>query len=231
MEERIVLEARSLTLSWDGGKTIVAQDVSVHLNAGETVCLVGRSGCGKTTLLHALSGLTTPVAGQLLVHGEDVTGKPGHVSYMLQKDLLLPNLSIIDNACLPLTLAGTKRREAHEKARPLFERFGLAGTEKSWPSELSGGMRQRAAFLRTYLMGNDVVLLDEPFSALDALTRQDIRGWYQATAKELGIASLMITHDVGEAIAIADRVYALVGSPATAVEVACDQTSIMRALG
>ena len=231
MADDIVLEARSLTLSWDGGKTIVAQDVSVHLNAGETVCLVGRSGCGKTTLLHALSGLTTPISGRLLVHGEDVTGVPGHVSYMLQKDLLLPNLTIIDNVCLPLTLAGTKRKDAHEKARPLFERFGLAGTEQSWPSELSGGMRQRAAFLRTYLMGNDVVLLDEPFSALDALTRQDIRGWYQATAKELGIASLMITHDVGEAIAIADRVYALVGSPATAVEVACDQDAIMRALG
>jgi len=231
MAQGVVLEARSLTLSWDGGKTIVAKDVSVSLHAGETVCLVGRSGCGKTTLLHALSGLTTPLAGSILVHGKDVTGTPGCVSYMLQKDLLLPNLSIIDNVCLPLTLAGTKRGQAHAQARPLFERFGLEGTERSWPSELSGGMRQRAAFLRTYLMGNDIVLLDEPFSALDALTREDLRGWYKDTARELGIASLMITHDVGEAIAIADRVYALVGAPATAVEVALDQAAIMEALG
>jgi ABC-type nitrate/sulfonate/bicarbonate transport system ATPase subunit len=231
MAEDVVLEARSLTLSWDGGETIVARDVSVSLHAGETVCLVGRSGCGKTTLLHALSGLTRPLEGDVLVHGEVVTGEPGHVSYMLQKDLLLPNLTIIDNVCLPLTLAGTRRRDAHGQARPLFERFGLEGTEDSWPSELSGGMRQRAAFLRTYLMGNDVVLLDEPFSALDALTREDLRGWYKDTAKELGIASLMITHDVGEAASIADRVYALVGRPATAVEVARDQASIMEALG
>lgn len=224
------LEACGLTLSWDGGKTIVAADVSMRVDAGETVCLVGKSGGGKTTVLHALSGLTRPVAGRVLVRGEDVTGEPGHVSYMLQKDLLLAHLRIIDNVCLPLTIGGTPRAKARERAAGLFGRFGLEGTERKWPSQLSGGMRQRAAFLRTYLMGNDVALLDEPFSALDALTRADLRSWYADMARELGIASLVITHDVDEAVAMASRVYVLAGSPGTTHEVAPRKDEILALL-
>ena len=181
MEERdmpesgvAALEARHLTLSWDG-EHVVVSDASLRLDPGEVVCMVGKSGCGKTTILHALSGLTTPREGRVLLHGEDVTGRPGRVSYMLQKDLLLPSKTIVDNVSLPLVVRGMPKAEAREKAAPLFERFGLSGCERLWPSQLSGGMRQRAAFLRTYLMGNDVMLLDEPFSALDALTRVDMR--------------------------------------------------------
>ena len=210
------LEARHLTLSWDG-EHVVVRDVSLTVAPGEVVCLVGRSGCGKTTILHALSGLTRPREGRVLLHGEDVTGVPGRISYMLQKDLLLPSKRIIDNVCLPLTLAGTPREEAYAKARPLFERFGLAGCERMWPSELSGGMRQRAAFLRTHLMGNDVTLLDEPFSALDALTRADMRSWYCDMARELGMATLAITHDVDEAVTMAERIYVLEGAPSAGV--------------
>ena len=206
------LEARDLTLSWDG-EHIVVQGVSVDVAPGEVCCLVGRSGCGKTTILHALAGLTTPVSGRVLLHGEDVTGCPGRVSYMLQKDLLLPSRRIIDNVCLPLVLAGARRDEARAKAAPLFERFGLAGCERKWPSELSGGMRQRAAFLRTYLMGADVTLLDEPFSALDALTRTDVRRWFVDVAAELGLSALVITHDVDEAVSMASRIYVLAGAP------------------
>ena len=208
------LEARGLTLSWDGGEHIVAEDVNVRVAPSEVVCLVGKSGCGKTTILHALSGLTRPLAGEVLLHGKDVTGTPGRVSYMFQKDLLLPHLRVIDNVCLPLTLRGVKKADAHGKAEPLFYRFGLAGTERSWPAQLSGGMRQRAAFLRTYLMGNDVVLLDEPFSALDAITRGDLRTWWVGMARELGIASLVITHDVDEAVLLASRILVLSGDPA-----------------
>lgn len=207
------LEAQGLTLSWDGEKTVV-RDVSLAVAPGEVCCLVGKSGCGKTTILHALSGLTTPMAGRVLLHGEDVTGQPGRVSYMLQKDLLLPSRTIIDNVCLPLLLAGTPRAEARAQAEPLFERFGLAGTERQWPAQLSGGMRQRAAFLRTYLMGADVTLLDEPFSALDALTRVDVRRWFCDMVHELGLSALVITHDVDEAVFMASRVYVLAGSPA-----------------
>lgn len=207
------LSAEGLTLSWDGEHIVVA-DVTVDVAPGEVCCLVGRSGCGKTTILHALAGLTTPLSGRVLLHGEDVTGRPGRVSYMLQKDLLLPSRRIIDNVCLPLVLAGARRDEARAKAAPLFERFGLAGCEQKWPSELSGGMRQRAAFLRTYLMGADVTLLDEPFSALDALTRTDVRRWFVDVATELGLSALVITHDVDEAVSMASRIYVLAGAPA-----------------
>ena len=206
------LEARDLTLAWDEDSDVV-RHVSLRVDPGETVCIVGKSGCGKTTILHALSGLTRPREGQVLLHGRDITGKPGQVSYMLQKDLLLQSRTILDNACLPLVIGGMRPAEAREKARPLLERFGLAGVEDKWPSQLSGGMRQRAAFLRTYLMGNDVALLDEPFSALDALTRADIRSWYAKTASELGMASVVITHDVDEAVIMATRVYVLEGDP------------------
>ena len=212
----LALEARGLTLSWDG-QTLVTRDVSLGVAPGEVVCMVGKSGCGKTTILHALAGLTQPYEGRVLLHGQDVTGVPGHVSYMLQKDLLLPHLSIMDNACLPLVIAGEGKSTAQQKATPLFERFGLAGTEKLWPSQLSGGMRQRAAFMRTYLMGNDVVLLDEPFSALDAITRGEMRSWYCDMSHELGLASVVITHDVDEAVLMADRIYVLVGTPSAGV--------------
>lgn len=206
------LAAEGLTLSWDG-EALVTEGIDLTVMPGEVCCLVGRSGCGKTTILHALAGLTTPVSGRVLLHGEDVTGRPGRVSYMLQKDLLLPSRRIIDNVCLPLVLGGMRRADARAKAEPLFERFGLAGCELKWPSELSGGMRQRAAFLRTYLMGADVTLLDEPFSALDALTRVDVRRWFVGVARELGLSALVITHDVDEAVSMASRVYVLAGAP------------------
>lgn len=206
------LEASRLTLSWDGVR-LITRDVSLAVSRGEVVCLVGKSGCGKTTILHALAGLTKPLSGRVLLRGEDVTGIPGNVSYMLQKDLLLPHLSIIDNASLPLVLNGERKEAARAKAQPLFERFGLEGTELLWPSQLSGGMRQRAAFMRTYLMGNDVVLLDEPFSALDAITRAEMRSWYCSMSRELGLASVVITHDVDEAVLMSNRIYVLVGAP------------------
>lgn len=229
------LEARHLTLSWDGGATIVVKDINLRVGISEIICLVGRSGCGKTTILHALSGLTSPVSGQILLHGEDMTGKSGRVSYMLQKDLLIPSKRIIDNVCLPLLIQGTSRKEAYKMANLLFDRFGLEGTERKWPSQLSGGMRQRAAFLRTYLMGNDVVLLDEPFSALDAITRVDLRSWYCEMARGLMMASVVITHDVDEAVSMADRIYVLQGNPAGGVpttvagEVAIPRTEVLAA--
>lgn len=202
------LEARGLTLAWGDGRPVV-EGVDIVVRERETVCLVGKSGMGKTTILHALAGLSVPREGRVLLHGEDVTGQPGRISYMLQKDLLLPNLTVIDNACLPLTLAGTPKAKAREQALPLLERFGLADSADKWPGQLSGGMRQRAAFLRTYLMGNDVVMLDEPFSALDAITRADVRSWFSDEARSLGLTTLMITHDADEACILADRILVL----------------------
>lgn len=202
------LEARGLTLAWGDGDPVVA-GIDLVVYPGETVCLVGKSGMGKSTVLHALAGLSRPREGSVILHGRDVTGVPGQVSYMLQKDLLLPNLKVIDNACLPLTLSGMSKKRAREQVRPLLARFGLEQAADKWPSELSGGMRQRAAFLRTYMMGNDVVMLDEPFSALDAITRADMRSWFWGHARNLGLTTLMITHDADEACMMADRVLVL----------------------
>ncbi|WP_245579120.1 ABC transporter ATP-binding protein [Atopobium fossor] len=201
------LEADALTLYWEHME--VVRNASLKVLPGELVCIIGRSGCGKTTLLHALAGLTQPTSGRVLVQGRDCTAHPGNVSYMLQKDLLIPSKTVIDNASLPLVIAGFKPKEARRQMADLFCKFGLEGYEDKWPSQLSGGMRQRAAFLRTYMMGNQVVLLDEPFSALDAITRVEMREWYRSVAREFNLASLVITHDVDEAIALADRVYVL----------------------
>ena len=141
----------------------VLKDVSITLNEGEIVSLLGVSGSGKTTLFNVLSGIYTPDSGKVFLKGEDVTGKPGKISYMLQKDLLFPYRRVIDNVTLPLTLHGMKKKEAREKANEYFSVFGLDGTQMKYPSQLSGGMRQRAALLRTYLSSNGVALLDEPW--------------------------------------------------------------------
>lgn len=204
------LEVRGLSLSWDG-RPIVA-DVGFTVRSGQLACLVGRSGTGKTTLFHAIAGLTQPDSGQVLLDGRDVTGQPGRISYMLQKDLLLPEQRVVDNVALPLRMAGVPKREARDRARQRFAEFGLAGTERLYPSQLSGGMRQRAALLRTCMMDNDVVLLDEPFSALDALTRADMRQWLSAQMGRLGLTGLLVTHDVDEAVALADEVLVLAPS-------------------
>ena len=210
------LEARNLTLVWGNGQ-VVAKDISIELQPGTITCLVGRSGCGKTTLLHALAGLLQPQEGRVLLHGSDVTGHPGHIGYMLQKDLLIPSKRIIDNVALPLELKGVSRSEARARAQQMLERGGLERVAQSWPHELSGGMRQRVAFLRTALIGSDIMLLDEPFSALDALTRREMRAWLMSSVKEFGLSVLVITHDVDEAVAMASRIYVMAGSPAQGV--------------
>ena len=210
------LEARNLMLVWGNGQ-VVAQDISIELQPGTITCLVGRSGCGKTTLLHALAGLLQPQEGRVLLHGSDVTGHPGHIGYMLQKDLLISSKRIVDNVALPLELKGVLRSEARARAQEMLERGGLERVAQSWPHELSGGMRQRVAFLRTALIGSDIMLLDEPFSALDALTRREMRAWLMSSVKEFGLSALVITHDVDEAVAMASRIYVMAGSPAQGV--------------
>lgn len=205
------LEVRNVSVSFDGRK--VLDDVSVTLRKGELVCLLGVSGGGKTTLFNVISGLLKPDAGQVLLDGEDVTGKPGRISYMLQKDLLLPYRTIEDNVALPLLLRGVKKKEARKQAAALFEEFGLSGTETLWPSQLSGGMRQRAALLRTYLFSQDVALLDEPFSALDTLTKSAIHRWYLDVMERIHLSTLFITHDMDEAVLLSDRIYLLTGKP------------------
>ena len=172
------------------GSRKVLRNISIRLEEGELVSLLGLSGSGKTTLLNILSGLLPPDEGRVFLAGQDITGRPGHISYMLQKDLLLEHKKIIDNVSLPLVLRGMKKKEAREKADPLFAQFGLEGTQMDYPSQLSGGMRQRAALLRTYLgSASGVTLLDEPFSALDMITKGQMHAWYQDMARKIGLST------------------------------------------
>ena len=180
-----------------------------------TFALVGNQNCGKTTLFNVLSGIIPPDEGKVYLKDQDVTSTPGSISYMLQKDLLLPHKKVIDNVALPLVLKGVKKAEAREKANPLFAEFGLEGTQYQYPSQLSGGMRQRAALLRTYLSSSGVALLDEPFSALDTLTKASVHKWYLEVMQHIDLSTLFITHDIDEAILLSDRIYILNGTPGT----------------
>lgn len=206
-----VLQARSITKSYQGEDII--RDVSLSLAQGELVALLGVSGVGKSTLFNVLSGLERPDSGVVELDGEDVTGLPGRMSYMLQKDLLLPHKKILDNAALPLVIRGEDKKAARTRAAEYFDTFGLAGTEEKYPAQLSGGMRQRAALLRTYLFSQDVALLDEPFSALDTLTKSAIHRWYLDVMERIKLSTLFITHDIDEAILLSDRIYLLTGQP------------------
>ena len=205
------LEVKNVSKAFEDKK--VLEDISIHLNKGELVSLLGVSGSGKTTLFNVISGLLAPDTGSVWLDGEEITGRPGQISYMLQKDLLLPFRTIEDNVALPLIIKGTPKKEARKKAGELFEEFGLAGTEKKYPGQLSGGMRQRAALLRTYMFSQNVALLDEPFSALDTITKSAIHDWYLDVMQQIQLSTLFITHDIDEAILLSDRIYLLTGSP------------------
>ena len=192
---------------------MIIDDISIHLKENELVSLLGVSGSGKTTLFNVISGILPPDSGSVLLHGEDVTGSPGKISYMLQKDLLLEHMKVIDNVSLPLRLKGVSRKEARAKADPLFAQFGLEGTQELYPAAMSGGMRQRAALLRTYLGSQGVALLDEPFSALDTITKGQIHTWYLDIMEKIDLSTIFITHDIDEAILLSDRIYIMTGTP------------------
>ena len=205
------LSTQHITRSFSG--RVIIQDISIRLMENELVSLLGVSGSGKTTLFNVISGILQPDSGKVLLHGEDVTGKPGQISYMLQKDLLLEHMKVIDNVSLPLRLKGVSKKEARAQADPLFEEFGLDGTQELYPAAMSGGMRQRAALLRTYLGSQGVALLDEPFSALDTITKGQIHTWYLDIMKKINLSTIFITHDIDEAILLSNRIYIMTGSP------------------
>jgi len=205
------LVTQNISKAFDGKS--VLQNISVTLHTGEIVCLLGVSGVGKTTLFNIIAGIMKPDTGSVLLNGQNITETAGKISYMQQKDLLLPFRTILDNVCLPLLIRGARKADARKEAQQYFEEFGIEGTQKQYPQELSGGMRQRAALLRTYLFSHEVALLDEPFSALDAITKASIHQWYLAVMRKINLSTLFITHDIDEAITLSDRVYILNGTP------------------
>ena len=205
------LETKNITMRF-GEKTII-RDISIAVDEGELVSLLGVSGSGKTTLFNCISGIYRPVEGKVLLDGEDITGTTGHISYMLQKDLLLPYKTIEDNVALPLIIRGMGKKEARAEASKHFSEFGLEGTQKQYPKQLSGGMRQRAALLRTWMFSDNVALLDEPFSALDTITKGRIHRWYLDVMEKIRLTTVFITHDINEAILLSDRIYLMTGKP------------------
>ncbi len=210
------LTTKNITVSYEGSKVI--EDISIELNKGEIVSILGVSGVGKTTLFNVISGLIKPDLGTVELDEINITGCTGIVSYMLQKDLLLPYKTIIDNVSLPLVIRGEKYSNARKITSTYFEEFGLDGTENKYPNQLSGGMRQRAALLRTYLFSNQVALLDEPFSALDSITKSSMHQWYLKVMEQIKLSTFLITHDIDEAILLSDRIYIMAGRPGKITE-------------
>jgi ABC-type nitrate/sulfonate/bicarbonate transport system ATPase subunit len=196
----------------------VIERLDLRVREHEVVGLVGPSGCGKSTLLELVAGLLEPAVGSLRVDGETAASERlARCAYLPQRDLLLPWLTAIDNASLALRNRGASRAHARARAHPLFERFGLAGFERTLPHELSGGMRQRVAFLRTLLPGKAVLLLDEPFAALDAITRAEMQEWLATALAGEPRTTVLVSHDVEEALYLCDRVVVLSARPAAAL--------------
>lgn len=209
------LKVSGLGFSYEQKK--VLSDLSFEVNDGEFVSILGPSGGGKSTVLNLLAGLLTPEAGRIEVDGAEVRGVDnGRFAYMPQNDLLFPWKTILDNVCLYGRIHGGEK-QMRERARKLFPAFGLAGYENAYPNDLSGGMRQRAAFLRTAMCSADVMLLDEPFGALDVISRGDMQDWLLSMRSELGRTALLVTHDIEEAVYLSDRVLILGGTPARIV--------------
>jgi ABC-type nitrate/sulfonate/bicarbonate transport system ATPase subunit len=210
---KIELQGIGHTFFLDGRPLPVLQGIDLRVYPGEFVSLIGPSGCGKSTLLNIIAGLEEPTLGGIRSDGQSARRRLGYVGYMHQKDLLLPWRTVLDNAILGLELRGVPRPKARRQALELVEQFGLKGFEGTYPSLLSGGMRQRAAFLRTVLADQEVILLDEPFGALDALTRANMQEWLLQLWESWGKTVLLVTHDVEEALLLSDRVYVMTARP------------------
>jgi ABC-type nitrate/sulfonate/bicarbonate transport system ATPase subunit len=210
-----VIELRGVHASYDGLE--VLRDLSLEVREGELVSILGPSGSGKSTTFSVLTGALAPDAGELLVHGAPPAAGAAPFAYMPQQDALFPWRRVIDNLTLGLEVQGVPRPQARARVAPLVEPFGLAGFERAWPFQLSGGMRQRAALLRTVVQDRPVLLLDEPFGALDALTRAAMQRWLEGLWEAYRWTVLLVTHDVREAIFLSDRVEVFSARPARVV--------------
>ena len=206
------LEMRGVNKGFDGNT--VLHDISLFVRPGEFVSIVGPSGSGKSTILNLLTGALEPDGGEILFDGSPLIPGLHRFAFMPQRDALMPWRRVIDNTTLGLEVAGMSRSAARDKVRPLLAEFGLNGFEFHYPAQLSGGMRQRAALLRTVVQGKPILLLDEPFGALDALTRTRMQRWLAEMWTRHRWTVLLITHDVREATLLSDRVYVLSARPA-----------------
>jgi ABC-type nitrate/sulfonate/bicarbonate transport system ATPase subunit len=213
------LELRGISKQFliDGETLQAVESVDLVAEPGQFVSLIGPSGCGKSTLFNIVAGLDEPSSGEVRLDGATGTDRLGASAYMPQRDALLDWRRVIDNVTLPLELAGWSRRRARSVAQPLLDRFGLGEFAQAWPWQLSGGMRHRVAFLRTVIAEPPRLLLDEPFGALDAITRSDLQQWLAGVWAEYGSTVLLVTHDVTEAVFLSDRIYVMSPRPGRVV--------------
>ncbi|HDX9589285.1 ABC transporter ATP-binding protein [Bacillus sp. WLY-B-L8] len=209
MKSKNILQFHNVSFHYD--EKPIIEGLNAVVQEGELISIIGPSGCGKSTLFRLITGLEKENAGTIEVKGTTPAG------YMPQKDMLLPWRTIIENAALPLECQGVKKKEAQMKAQELLEQFGLQGYEKKQPKDLSGGMRQRVSFIRTLLTGGDLLLLDEPFSALDALTKASLQEWLFEQWKHWQKTILFITHDVEEALFLSNRIFVVTEQPITSL--------------
>ena len=215
---KLVLEDLSMVFHTGGQEFTALAPATLNVPAGRFVSLIGPSGCGKSTLFNIIAGLQAPTTGRVLIDGQDYTGYIGQVGYMLQKDLLLPWRTVLYNVALGMEITGVPLKEARARALPLIKRYGLAGFEHQYPSSLSGGMRQRAALLRTLLVERDIVLLDEPFGALDAQTKAQMQEWLLQIFADFGRTVIFVTHDVEEAVYLSDEIHVMATRPGRVIE-------------
>ena len=204
-----ILDIKNLSYSF--GNNSILKDINIHVNENEMVAIVGSSGVGKSTLFNLIAGVLKKQVGEITINGsEDYIGK---VAYMLQKDLLFEHKTIIDNVILPLIIAKINKKEALEEGNKILKQFNLDKYANKYPQQLSGGMRQRVALIRTYMFKRNIFLLDEAFSALDAITKKELHRWYLDLKKEFNLTTLLITHDIEEAVFLSDRIYILGNKP------------------
>jgi ABC-type nitrate/sulfonate/bicarbonate transport system ATPase subunit len=208
----------SMTFATPAGAFQALARVTLSVPSGRFVSLIGPSGCGKSTIFNIVAGLQEPTEGRVLIDGIDATGTIGRVGYMLQKDLLLPWRTVLDNVILGMEIQGKPLREARERALPLLRKYGLSGFEYLYPNSLSGGMRQRAALLRTLVFDTDVILLDEPFGALDAQTKAHMQEWLMQLWSDFQKTVVFVTHDVEEAIFLSDEIHVMGTRPGRILE-------------
>lgn len=204
-----ILDIKNLSYSF--GNNPILKDINIHVNKNEMVAIVGSSGVGKSTLFNLIAGVLKKQVGEITINGSnDYIGK---VAYMLQKDLLFEHKTIIDNVILPLIIAKVNKKEAFEEGNKILKQFNLDKYANKYPQQLSGGMRQRVALIRTYMFKRNIFLLDEAFSALDAITKKELHKWYLDLKKEFNLTTLLITHDIEEAVFLSDRIYILGNKP------------------
>ncbi|NLH93041.1 MAG: ATP-binding cassette domain-containing protein [Candidatus Cloacimonetes bacterium] len=210
-----ILRANKLTKSFllQGQPQLILRNVDFEMREQSFVCVVGSSGCGKSTFLELLAGITRPDSGEINFRGEDITGKSGFLGYMPQDDLLFPWLNVVDNALIPVRIKGGDIKTAQARAKRLLPVFGLEEHAEHLPYQLSGGLRQRAAFLRTCMMETELLLLDEPFASLDAITRLQLQNWLGVISRELKLSIILVTHDINEAIKLGDEVRVMKHQP------------------